>query len=26
MNKIKVLALMGEAGAGKDTILQEILD
>lgn len=26
MNKIKILALMGEAGAGKDTILQEIIN
>lgn len=26
MNKIKILALMGEAGAGKDYILQEMLN
>ena len=25
MNKIKVLALIGESGAGKDTFMQEIL-
>ena len=26
MNKIKVLAFMGEAGAGKDTVLQQMLN